>query len=65
MSATVRNGNGSNTTTGGNQRGGRGPKRVTMVPVELFREALRDVPNRKMRRIAAKFGITPAPAVQS
>jgi hypothetical protein len=64
----IRTGNngGGNATTGGNRSGGRGPQQVTMIPTSQFREMLRDRPNRKMRRIAAKLGITAAPkAVQA
>jgi hypothetical protein len=56
---------GGNATTGGNQFGGRGAQQVTMIPTSQLREMLRDCPNRKMRRLAKKLGITPAPAVQS
>ena len=64
MIRTGHNG-GGNATTSGNQFGGRGAQTVTLIPTSQFREMLRDTPNRKLRRIAKKYGITPAPAVQS
>lgn len=49
----------------GNTLGGRGATIVAHIPTSQFREMLRDNPNRKLRRMAKKLGLTPAPAVQA